>query len=159
MKSFHRSRNRIADEFAALKIDADLGRRFCLRIFDRAHDAVVIELAKKFFRPHRDYQLEPAPPPPKLPPPPLNPPPPPPDQPPPPPRLSSPVCRPRSPPCARRSSSISSPTRLSRANMTSCFPFAASAPPPLLCCWANWATSLASPTCVIWSPMWACVPT
>ena len=39
----------------------------------RADDAIVIELAKEFPGSHLPYQLDPAPPPPKLPPPPLKP--------------------------------------------------------------------------------------
>ena len=70
----------------ALNENADLARsgRFCRG--NRPNNAIVFQLMEKFLCAHNTYQLDPAPPPPKLPPPPLNPlkpPPPPPDQPPP----------------------------------------------------------------------------
>ena len=88
VKFFLRGNQRIDLQLAALNKNANLARRFRFRIADCGDDPIVLELAQKFFGSHR-YQLEPAPPPPKLPPPPLNPLnppplPPPDDQPPPP---------------------------------------------------------------------------
>src|ERR1044071_7962210 len=63
----------IAGQFAPLEINANLSG--CLRFgfSNRGDDALVIELAEEFLGSHIPYQLDPAPPPPKLPPPPLKP--------------------------------------------------------------------------------------
>jgi hypothetical protein len=89
LKFFLCSDERIDIQLAALNVNANLARRFRFRIADCGDDPIVLELAEKFFCPHR-YQLPLEPPPPKLPPPPLNPlnpPPPPEDHPPPPPPI------------------------------------------------------------------------
>jgi hypothetical protein len=85
MKSFLRDHQGIVLQLSALNVNADLTRCFCFCIANRLHDSIMVKLAEKFFRAHRDYQLEPAPPPPLKQPPPLNPlnPPPLEDQPPP----------------------------------------------------------------------------
>src|SRR5437762_11038249 len=86
MKFLVRHRKRIDVQFSALNKNTNLAGRFRFRFTNGVDDAIVVDLAEKFFCSHRAYQLDPAPPPPKLPPPPLNPlkPPPPDDQPPPP---------------------------------------------------------------------------
>jgi len=71
----------------ALDENADLARSCLFRGGNRLSDTIVFQFAQEFPCAHKTYQLDPAPPPPKLPPPPLNPlkPPPPLELPPPPP--------------------------------------------------------------------------
>jgi hypothetical protein len=81
-KSALRPRQRIFLEIAALYENSNLSRSSPFRFLDCLDDALVIEPLKKSMSAHY-YQLDPAPPPPKLPPPLLKPPkPPPPDDPP-----------------------------------------------------------------------------
>lgn len=80
LKFLLRKREGIAFQLAALKVNADLSRCFRFRFFDRSNDPIVIEMAEKSVCSHF-YQLDPAPPPPKLPPPPPKPENPPPDEP------------------------------------------------------------------------------
>jgi hypothetical protein len=89
MKFFLRCNQWIGTQLAALNINPDLTGGFRFRFPNRPNDSIVFEPTEKFLRSHLGYQLEPAPPPPKLPSPPLNPldPPPPDDQPPPPPPI------------------------------------------------------------------------
>src|SRR6202008_3017873 len=68
-----RAGQRVLFEFSPLQKNADLPRRFRFGRLDRFCDPIVLELPEKIVRPHVIYQLDPAPPPPKLPPPPLNP--------------------------------------------------------------------------------------
>jgi len=77
-----RRQNNIA-ELAMLDVNPDLTRGPGFRVGDRPGDAIVFQSLEEGFRFHPPYQLEPAPPPPKLPPPPLNPLNPPPPEPPP----------------------------------------------------------------------------
>ena len=73
MKLSLRSEQWIAIQFAALNKNANLAGRFGFRFANRVNDSVVFEFAEEFSRPHFRHQLDPAPPPPKLPPPPLKP--------------------------------------------------------------------------------------
>ncbi len=59
--------------FTALNENADFARSRRFRRGNRPNDAMVLEFAEKFLCAHNTYQLDPAPPPPKLPPPPLKP--------------------------------------------------------------------------------------
>jgi hypothetical protein len=52
VKSLCRGGERIAFQFPALHINADLPGRFRFRVLNRAHNAVVLEFAEKFFRAH-----------------------------------------------------------------------------------------------------------
>ena len=52
VKFLLRGDKRITAQIAALDINADLARSFRFRLSDRLHDAIVLELADKFFRAH-----------------------------------------------------------------------------------------------------------
>ena len=52
VESLGRGGERIAVQFPALQIDANLSGRFRFHLLNRMHDPIVLEFAEKFFRAH-----------------------------------------------------------------------------------------------------------